>query len=375
MVTVETLRQYVPNLHRMTASNIMDSLIEGSFPLDVKQVLLSRYNELSGRARLLEDEEQALVQRFMMESHRNEQLGASVGSLGGPISSGAGSLNRDRIHNREFIESGPSLDSTIEALQEAVETPKRAVRDSEKLPENSETLNIKENTSRFSDAVWYEKIKTRDVLLAGVGGIGSYIVFLLARLNVNSITLYDDDEIESVNLSGQFYNSTQIGQKKVNAISDTVKTYSMYHKVRAYAEKFVPGKAPKDVMICGFDNMRARKDYYAAWKDHVMSKPEEERASCLYIDGRLAAEELQVFCITGEDEYYMKKFEEDWLFDDSQAQETLCSYKQTTFMANMIGSMMTNLFVNHAANECGGFRQLPFMTSYGADTMFLKIEK
>lgn len=90
----------------------------------------------------------------------------------------------------------------------------------------------------------------------------------------------------------------------------------------------------------------------------------------------MAAEEFQVFAIKGDDKRAMEIYEEEWLFDDSEAEETLCSYKQTTFMANMIGSVMVNLFVNFVANECDPVfpRDVPFLTTYDASTMYFKVE-
>lgn len=107
-----------------------------------------------------------------------------------------------------------------------------------------------------------------------------------------------------------------------------------------------------------------------------MAKPEEERGEMLFIDGRLAAEEFQVFAIQGNDTRAMREYRSKWLFSDAVADETICSYKQTTFMANMIASVMVNLFVNFVANECNPIidRDVPFMTQYSADTMYFKVE-
>ena len=90
----------------------------------------------------------------------------------------------------------------------------------------------------------------------------------------------------------------------------------------------------------------------------------------------MAAEEFQVFCIQGNDIRAMELYEKEWLFDDSEAEETLCSYKQTTFMANMIGSIIVNLFVNFVANECEPLfpRDVPFLTTYDASNMYFKVE-
>ena len=129
-------------------------------------------------------------------------------------------------------------------------------------------------------------------------------------------------------------------------------------------------------MICGFDNMSARKTFFYKWFDHIKGKSEAERANCLYIDGRLAAEEFQVLCIKGDDEFNIRRYEKEFLFSDREADETVCSYKQTTFMANMIASVMVNLFVNFVANQCKPLieRDLPFYTTYSAETMYYKTE-
>lgn len=40
------------------------------------------------------------------------------------------------------------------------------------IPANSPTLLVEDVTSRFSGASWYNKIRTKIILLAGLGGIG-----------------------------------------------------------------------------------------------------------------------------------------------------------------------------------------------------------
>lgn len=242
------------------------------------------------------------------------------------------------------------------------------------IPVNSKSILVEEKTSRFSDAEWFEEIKKQTVCLAGLGGIGSYVAFLLARLDVNFMILYDGDVVEAVNMSGQLYNRNDIGSFKTAAIGRCIQDYASFHKFSCNHERFTRESSGQDIMICGFDNMEARRIYYNVWRNRVNSLPPERRADCLFIDGRLAAEEFQVFCILGTDKYNMERYEKEFLFHDSEAEETLCSYKQTTFMANMIGSIMVNLFVNFCANRCNPLipRDLPFYTSYTANTMFFK---
>lgn len=246
----------------------------------------------------------------------------------------------------------------------------------QEIPVNSETLLVDEATSRFSSAVWYNKIQEKVIILAGIGGIGSYVGFLLARMKPASMFIYDDDVVEEANMSGQLYGQSDINSLKVVALASMIRNYANYNNVFAIDEKFTDECETADIMICGFDNMEARNIFFSKWTDHVQAKTEEERKNCLYLDGRLAAEEFQILCIKGDDEYNINRYSKEFLFSDEEADETICSYKQTTFCANMIASYMVNLFVNFCANQGNPLidRDLPFLTTYNAETMYLKTE-
>ena len=246
------------------------------------------------------------------------------------------------------------------------------------IPVNSQTITVDETTSRVSGAIWYEEIQKQAVTLAGVGGVGSYVGFLLGRLKPQRLIIYDPDRVETVNMSGQLYGQTDVGKYKSVALSIMIRNYANYNNIVALNDRFDANSEATDIMICGFDNMEARKVFYERWKQRVLSYPtgSNDRKKCLFIDGRLAAEEFQVLSIQGNDDRAMKEYESKWLFSDVEAEETICSYKQTTFMANMIASVMVNIFVNFVANQCNPIidRDVPFFISYDASTMFTKVE-
>lgn len=280
-------------------------------------------------------------------------------------------ISSDNIVNPEGLRDTFSLSEGEQAiLDQAVEEAHQEI------PVNSATLLVDGATSRFSSAIWYEKIQEKVIILAGVGGIGSYVGFLLARMKPTALYIYDDDVVEEVNMSGQLYGQSDLGRLKVSALANMIRNYANYGSTFAIPERFTNNSEATDIMICGFDNMEARSTFFRKWVNHVYSKPEEERGNCLFIDGRLAAEEFQVLCIKGDDEYNINRYRSEFLFSDIEADETICSYKQTTFCANMIASYMVNLFVNFCANQCEPLidRDLPFLTTYNAETMYLKTE-
>lgn len=241
------------------------------------------------------------------------------------------------------------------------------------LPGIPESVLVREDTERFSSAIWFNKIQEHKIILAGLGGIGSYVAFLLSRMRPAELILYDDDIVEEVNMSGQLFSQRDINKSKVSAITRTMQDFSNYYSAAAFKERYTEDSLTSDIMICGFDNMVARKTFFKKWMQHVVKKSDEEKKNCLFIDGRLAAEEFQVLCIRGDDSYNMKVYLEKYLFSDSEAEATVCSYKQTTYMANMIASVMVNLFTNFAANQViDNLRSLPFFTTYNADSMLFK---
>ena len=164
----------------------------------------------------------------------------------------------------------------------------QAVEDAhQEIPTNSATLLVDEATSRFSSAIWYENIQKKTIILAGVGGIGSFVGFLLARMKPASMFIYDDDIVEAVNMSGQLYGQSDLGRPKVSALAEMIRNYAGYGSVFAINERFTIESEASDIMICGFDNMAARRIFFNKWLSHVQSKPEEERKNCLFIDGRI----------------------------------------------------------------------------------------
>lgn len=242
------------------------------------------------------------------------------------------------------------------------------------IPVNSGILEEDNTTSRFKGAEWFNEVQKYNITLAGLGGIGSWTGLLLARLKPNSITLYDGDTVEDYNMSGQLYSKRHVNRNKCDVISEILPEYANYYRFNGYTRFYDTDCYTTDIMICGFDNMGARKTFFEKWLSHIENKTQEESRSCLFIDGRLNSEEFQIFCIRGDDSYSIQKYKSDYLFTDEEAEPTICSNKQTSHCAAMIASFIVNLFVNFVTNNANPTieRDLPFMTSYNAVTMYLK---
>lgn len=274
------------------------------------------------------------------------------------------------------IQNIPSDNIESSEPPESTETSIPPEEQEEKIPLNSPTLLINESIARFSGTEWFKAIQETEVILAGLGGIGSNVAFQLARMNPQKIVMYDDDIVERVNMAGQMYSNFDINQAKVNVMGDIIRRYNSESHVYTIQEKFLPNSEAGDIMICGFDNMRARHTFYYSWVKHLESIPPERKPKCLFIDGRLSIDTLQILCIRGDDEYNINRYKNEFLFSDAEAEPTVCSMKQTTYLACMIGSLIVNLFTNFVANTLNPVipYDLPFFTTYNAQNMIFNTE-
>jgi hypothetical protein len=247
----------------------------------------------------------------------------------------------------------------------------------ELIPENPKSLLVSETNLRFSAADWFESMQTRDITIAGLGGIGSWVAVLVGKLTPHYIYVHDADSVEPVNIAGQLYSVSQYTRGKAVETASNIRAFCSFYNVEARTSNLGRYNRCSKILICGFDSMRSRKEAFISWLNEVSIS--QDKSKCLFIDGRLAAEEFQIFCIAGDDEYHKKLYKKEWLFSDSEAEATVCSYKQTAYCASMIASYMTNLLVNFVSNTANDEptlfpRELPFKTIYDARLMLFKTE-
>ena len=223
-----------------------------------------------------------------------------------------------------------------------------------------------ESTDRFSGATWFNRALQTKVLIGGAGGISSWLTLATARAGIKT-TVYDDDVVEAHNLAGQFYTVKDIGEYKVNALSCNVQPFVNGGLFQGRTCRYTLNTSlTHQIMMCGFDNMEARRIFFEKWFQNKRGN------DGLFIDGRLTAEQLQIFCIGSNKISDAVKYREKYLFDDSQVEELTCTFKQTSHMAMMIASLMTGFLTNHLSNielnegseEWIDYMEVPFYYEY-----------
>lgn len=216
---------------------------------------------------------------------------------------------------------------------------------------------------RVKGAEWFPYLYKKEILVLGQGGIGSWTSLLLSRIGC-ALYLFDHDSYEEHNMTGQVVRKKDIGKNKALAAKDLISEFSPDATVDIFG-KYEEDSFTNDIVLCGFDNMAARKLSFRKWVEHVNSGDTDPK-ECLFIDGRLNAEMLQVLCIPGDRKDLIQKYAAEYLFSDESVPEQECTFKQTSHCAAMIASFMVTYLTNWTVNVINGMeiRQVPFFFEY-----------
>ncbi len=227
------------------------------------------------------------------------------------------------------------------------------------------SVGVDEARLRFSNLDWAQHASEHVVTLGGAGGIGSWFALPLARIGYQ-VRIFDFDRIDTTNLGGQLFRTTDVGKFKVDAVKTNVMMFTSAGTVVALNQRINSRLDTGNIVASCFDNMEARKTVYESWKTGWaipwLNLPEAQRKATftpLLIDGRLMAEQLQVFFVTPErlSEY------EPYLFADSDVEDMICTNKATSHFAMGIAYQMTRGLNNHVHNQHLGHddRAVPFL--------------
>ncbi len=223
--------------------------------------------------------------------------------------------------------------------------------------------------TRWSGADWADQ--SRNIILIGAGGIGSWTALALARIGHQTIYVCDEDMVDETNVAGgQMYLRSQVGTRKSNAVVELCRQFGCTNYMSAM-NHYTPSTGTVHHMICAVDNMEARKAGFKAWKQSYGNNPK----AC-FIDGRLLIETMEVFCIQGNNKEQIERYENEHLFDDSEVEDLDCTAKQTTFSAMTIAGLITGTLCNFLTNVklAMDFREVPFYQRFHFPIMEYKTD-
>lgn len=113
----------------------------------------------------------------------------------------------------------------------------------------------------------YDKIKKANIAVLGAGGVGGYVIEMLARLGVGNITVVDFDKFDQTNINRQVLSLiSNVGQKKCEVAKQRILSINPNCNVTAICEK-ISGDNISKVLLGDYD-------YVIDAIDDIMAKVE-----------------------------------------------------------------------------------------------------
>jgi len=109
------------------------------------------------------------------------------------------------------------------------------------------------------------KISSSTVAVCGLGGLGSAISVIFARMGIGKLILTDFDKVDISNLHRQQYKASQTGMYKTQALEENLKEIAPYLEIQTYTEEMKETNYKKilfdaDIVCEAFDNAEAKAD-------------------------------------------------------------------------------------------------------------------
>ncbi len=122
--------------------------------------------------------------------------------------------------------------------------------------DRTEMLIGSEAVSRLADA---------KVLVFGVGGVGGHVCEALVRAGVGEIHIVDGDTVAESNINRQIIaTSDNIGQPKVEAMAERIRSINPECRVKGFQMFFLPGETSDSMDFSGYDYVVDAVDTVAA---------------------------------------------------------------------------------------------------------------
>ena len=112
-----------------------------------------------------------------------------------------------------------------------------------------------------------EKLKNKNIIIFGLGGVGSYVAEALARCGVGKMAVVDKDTVDSTNINRQLYalHST-VGKNKADVAKERILDINPECEVTAIVKMYLPENADEfqlekyDYIVDAIDNVTAKID-------------------------------------------------------------------------------------------------------------------
>ena len=214
---------------------------------------------------------------------------------------------------------------------------------------------VQERYARHWDMIDVLKLQTTPIKIIGAGSVGSFTAMSLVKMGAKMVEVWDDDMVDEVNISNQFYRIRDVGEYKVDALQSIINDFENV-PIIANPTKKNNGLGLNGIVIVALDSMIPRKQIWDSIKDKSDVK--------LFIDPRMGGKVARIYSvnpINGVDKY------ESTLYSDDDSSEERCTEKTIIYNVNGIASFICKMVENYINNGVEGCSEI--ILDYESNTL------
>lgn len=176
-----------------------------------------------------------------------------------------------------------------------------------------------------------DMLANQKIYIVGCGAIGSFAALALVKMGVTQLEVWDNDVVDIVNMSNQFFRTKDIGKNKARALHDLILDFTDV-KIKYHENLFDDGTGchsyfnnENAIMISAVDSMSVRAQIYNEIVDNDMS-----HLIKYIIDPRMSAETYSQFACNMTDAKSLATYAKT-LYSDANAVAERCTAKSTIY--------------------------------------------
>lgn len=212
--------------------------------------------------------------------------------------------------------------------------------------ELQEETVIEERYGRHWHMIDVNRLHTTPIKVIGCGSVGSFTTLSLVKMGAHNIEVWDDDLIDEVNISNQFYRIKDIGEFKCDALQSLIRDFEGI-EIRNNATKCNGTQAMSGIVIVALDSMLPR---LRIW-DSIKNKQDVQ----LFIDPRMGGRVARIYAVNPMNG--IAEYEKTLYTDDDSAPER-CTERTIIYNVQGISSMICKLIEDHFKTPIEGCQEI-----------------
>ena len=205
---------------------------------------------------------------------------------------------------------------------------------------------MEERYGRHWGLIDVERLHTTPIKIIGTGSVGSFTCLSLVKMGAHNIEVWDDDMIDEVNISNQFFRIKDIGEYKVDALQSLISDFENVSIIN-HVDKHQGGDDLNGIVIVALDSMLPRKRIW----NSIKGKDNVE----LFIDPRMGGRVARIYAVNPKNG--IQDYEKTLYTDDDSAPER-CTERTIIYNVLGISSMICKLIEDHFSTPVNGCQEL-----------------